>query len=535
MGSPLSSTVRPTTNVDIPDVTAERKKLLGRAVAAAVDRDGGARHGVSRRDGVAVVRTFLLTPFDRGYMTDVADLQSAYGPPPSDWGRHLQQLAFAVIFLAVVVAYAGGGPPWLNSIPINLLYVGFGGIVYAQAAARGDSVRFLPALGLTLVLGLLFARLLWGGGGYQRFALVVSFFLFVAYPFAHPDGLDRLSAMPVYVLAVVMLLGAHFYHSATVGAQYPFYMGFILVMNVLFVPRYVSRRALLTATSLVGALVAALGIVAYVVGEYTLLSFSVTLYGGVIDLPFLRVTALLESIFTNPNGTGILLFVGLFAAVVELRERLDAAGRWTTAAVGGVALLNGLGLVLTHSRASWAAAAIAIGVYLSYVAFGREALPYAVGSGLALVVVGLGLVATSLVDVDPSGRFALWSAGVQAFVATLSPFGAGLVSSADLMAPYVAEPYVGTSAHNSYLTIALRTGVVGILGYLVLTVGSFVDAIFVRRRGDPAMIALVVAFAIHQLFEAYTLVQYSLGAVLAALSVGYLVTSICESHRLHEA
>lgn len=471
-------------------------------------------------------------------MTEATSLQSVYGPSQSEWSRHLRQLAFAVIFVAVVVAYAGGGPPWLNAVPINLLYVGFGGVVYAQAAARGDSVGFLPALGLTLVLGVLFARLLWGGGftdGYRRLELVVSFLLFVAYPFAHPDGGDHLSAMLVYVLAVVAVLGAHFYHSATVGARYPFYMGFVMVMNVLFVPTYVSRRTFLTATSLVGALVAALGIPAYVVGEYTILSFRVSLQGGVIDLPFLRVTALLESIFTNPNGTGILLFVGLFAAVVELRERLGDAGRGVVAAVGGVALLNGLGLFLTHSRASWAAATIAIGVYLGYAAFGRESLPYIVGSGLLLVGVGLGLISTSLVDVDPSGRFALWSAGGHAFVATLSPFGAGLVSSADLMAPYVAEPYVGTSAHNSYLTIALRTGVVGILGYFVLTVGSFVDAVFVRRRGDPAMIALVVAFAVHQLFEAYTLVQYSLGAVLAALAVGYLVTTVSEPPGPREA
>lgn len=486
---------------------------------------GSASHG--RRS----VSSFLFTPFDRGHMTDIASLQSAYGPSQSDWPRHLRHLAFVAIFVAVVVAYAAGGPPWLNAVPINLLYVGFGGIVYAQAAARGDGLRFLPALGLTLVLGVLFARLLWGGGfteGYRRLELVVSFFLFVAYPFAHPDGVDHLSAVSVYVLGLVMLLGAHFYHSATVGARFPFYMGFILVMNVLFVPKHVPRRALLTATSLTGALVAALGIVAYVIGEYTILSFPVGLQGGVIDVPAFRVTPLLESIFTNPNGTGILLFVGLFAAVIELHETLDDAGRGTIAAVSGVALLNGLGLFLTHSRASWAAATIAIGVYFGYVAFGREALPYLVGSGLILVGIGLGLIASSLVDVDPSGRFALWSAGVHAFVATLSPFGAGLVSSADLMAPYVAEPYVGTSAHNSYLAIALRTGVVGILGYLVLTVGSFVDAVFVRRRGDPVMIALVVAFAVHQLFEAYTLVQYSLGAVLAALAVGYLVTSVCE-------
>jgi len=470
-------------------------------------------------------------------MTNVAGLDAAYSQSRPDWSRYLRWLAFVVVFGAVVVAYADGGPVWLDAVPISLLYVGFGGVVYAQAATNRatDTVRFVPALLLTLLVGALFARQLWGGGftdGYRRAELVVSFFLFVAYPFVHPDGVDYFSAVSGYTLGLVALLGAHFYHSATVGARFPFFMGFILVMNVLFVPRFVSRRTALTVVSLTGALVSALGLVAYVVGEYAVFSFSVSLQGGVVDLPFLHVTGLLESIFTNPNGTGILLFVGLFAAVVELRDHLgDGAGAGAVAVVG-VGLLNGLGLLLTHSRASWAAAAIAVCVYLSYVVFGRAVLPYAVGGVLLLVVVGLGLIATSLVGVDPSGRFTLWTAAVRAFVGLRSPFGAGLVSSAELLAPYVPEPYVGTSAHNSYLSIALRTGVVGIAGYLVLVVGSLVDAVLVRRRGDPAVIALAVAFAVHQLFEAYSLVQYSLGAVLAALTVGYLVTSVCEPPRL---
>jgi hypothetical protein len=96
------------------------------------------------------------------------------------------------------------------------------------------------------------------------------------------------------------------------------------------------------------------------------------------------------------------------------------------------------------------------------------------------------------------------------------------------MAPFAPDQYQGTSAHNSYLVVLLRTGLVGVLGYLVLTVWSFVDAAFVRDRADPVMVGLVVAFAVHQLFEAYTIIQYSLGAVLAGLAVGYLVTGTSE-------
>lgn len=469
------------------------------------------------------------------------ELGAAFGStssvsPLSDVDRGLRRLAFGAIFAAVVLAYSAGGPPWLNSLPIDLLYVAFGGLVYAQAAYRrrhADGVRFLPALVLTLVLGGLFYGVGWGGGfttGYRTPELVVSFGLFVAYPFAHPDGLDHLSEVPVYALGVVALLGAHFFYSALVGARFPFYVGFMLVMNVLFLPRYVSRRTFLTTVSLTGGVVAALGMLAYVVGEYAVLSIPVTLRSGTFAVPvgLEGTNPILQSIFTNPNGTGILLFAGVFAAVVELHRAIrDGARPAHVVAAAGLVALDGVGLFLTNSRASWLAATVGVGVYLGYAAGGRRGVRYTVVGTVALVGLGLLGMATSVVDVSASGRFALWGAAIEAFVARPSLFGAGLVGTADLLAPYVPAGYVGTSAHNSYLVILLRTGIVGLGGYLVVTVGSVIDATYLRESGDPAMIGLALAFAVHQLFEAYTIVQYSLGAVLAALAVGYLVTGDC--------
>lgn len=42
------------------------------------------------------------------------------------------------------------------------------------------------------------------------------------------------------------------------------------------------------------------------------------------------------------------------------------------------------------------------------------------------------------------------------------------------------------------------------------------------------MLAIASGFAVHQLFETYTLYQFGPGSVLGALAVGYMVTSLTE-------
>lgn len=118
----------------------------------------------------------------------------------------------------------------------------------------------------------------------------------------------------------------------------------------------------------------------YIVGEYSVFGQPVRLWGTTFVVPFLGVELpFLQSIFANPNNTGLLAFAGTVCAVVAThRASLDAPVSGVTALAGVLAAVNGLALLLSYSRTSWLAAAVSLGIYVASVQLCRDRLPHAV-------------------------------------------------------------------------------------------------------------------------------------------------------------
>lgn len=225
----------------------------------------------------------------------------------------------------------------------------------------------------------------------------------------------------------------------------------------------------------------------------------------------------------NPNTLGIVVFPGFVAAVTQChRLAVERRSDWGLLVVP-IVLLLGVALYLTNSRGSMLATAAAVVVYGAYAFAGRRAVPVGVVAGYGCVLAALIAVSVLLPGGD-GRRFVLWSAGLEAFLASPTPLGEGLVGTDELIAPYLSDG--GGSVHSSYLSVLLRTGFVGIVGYLLVVVGPTLHAAVRGGTASPAALALACAFAVHQLFEGYTLFQYEFPSVVGALAVGYLIVSL---------
>lgn len=182
--------------------------------------------------------------------------------------------------------------------------------------------------------------------------------------------------------------------------------------------------------------------------------------------------------------------------------------------------INALGLVLSFGKALWVITPMVLGIYLAYILFGRRAVPVAVVLAGGYLASGILAIYLGLLDIDPSGRFRLWSAGIQAILDQPSLLGEGLIAPSQFIAEY---HHGGQSPHNSYVSIWIRTGVIGGFAYLGIVGVSLLRGVWQYRDIDVALLALAVGYAAHHLFEAYTLFQTWSSSILAALAFGMVI------------
>ena len=374
-------------------------------------------------------------------------------------------------------------------------------------------------------------------GRVLAFTLVfVAFLVFVG---TSVDPVSFLRRSGVYLVAFAVMLFAIFTHlpalpAGSGGISYAMQAGFLLGLNLFVLPRYVSRDAFLWVVAVVSGVVMAASLPVYLVGEYALFGQPVRLWGTTFSPPLLGTELpFLQSVFGNPNGTGVLAFAGTVCAATAA-HRAYMGDTWTPASIdvpvsplvvlgGLLTVVSGLGLFLSYSRTSWLATAVALGIYAATVSLGRDYLPHAVLAAGGAVVLFLLAIFLSILPVGTNGRFVLWGGGLRAILDAASLLGGGMVSSSEVIAPYIEGQYRGYSVHNSYLYMFLRAGLLGGAAYLLLTIGSVLDGAARRLDGEVGFVALAAGFAVHQLFESYTLYQFGIGSVLGALAVGYLI------------
>ncbi|WP_435348870.1 O-antigen ligase family protein [Haloarchaeobius sp. HRN-SO-5] len=368
-----------------------------------------------------------------------------------------------------------------------------------------------------------------GLGWFRPLDYAVVFVLVLAAVLVYPDYERFSTTQLAFVGCFSVLVGLFFYHSLGVdpnlaASRWPIWASFVAACNLLVVPRFVSERAYLWVVAGLSALATTLGLVAVVGGGYTLLFFDVVPYGSKA-LPFTGVELpVVRSLFTNPNMLGLVTFAGATASFVEFR-RAVADRRWALSVVAASLFgLTSVGLVLSFSRASWLAATVTLGLYLAYEFFDRSAIPTVTLVGGVLTLGLVGTVYTGVLPIDPSRRFVLWQATIDAYTASPSLLGEGHISTSQFIEPYLPAEFDGTnSPHNSYLSILVRMGLLGFVAYVALVVGAIVHGTSRYQRVNVAMLAMTVGWSVHQLFEAYTLVQWTTPAVLATIPLGYLL------------
>lgn len=457
-------------------------------------------------------------------------------------GRTIVALAFAGALAAVLLAWTTGSPEFLTGWRIATIYLLVCGVAVAHhwlfVDDRPETRRYaMVLLAMVLLVEIVYRSASPGIGlGISRSLELAIVFALVL--IAGVGSLDRrtfTTAQWFFVGCVTVITAILLYHTLALppeaaASRWPLWAVIVGVCNLLVVPRFVPERAVLWAIATLSGGAALAGLLAVISGEYTVLGLSVERTRGAEA--FGRELWGTRSVFTNPNTFGLLAFGGFAAAGIELYRSIEQGWRSNRAlvtpgvwlppvAAAGLVALTGIGLLLSYSRASWLAAVVFATIYLSYVVVGRSSVPFAVVAAVGGAVLATMAIYTGWLRADPARRFDLWRAGLEAIAAAPSALGAGHVSTSEFI-----EPYLDGSAatpHNGYLSITIRAGLLGGAAYAALVLGGILYRTLHYRTANVAMLALTAGWAVHHLFESYTVFHWTIPAVLSALSLGYLL------------
>lgn len=443
-------------------------------------------------------------------------------------------------------------------LALGLVLGGVGFAVYGSTVYGVDGrfgvLLFTYILCMLVLIGVVFRRM---GPGFPQpgraakltlIALLFFFFLFIC-----PRQYRYLQRTGIFLLAFVVLFSIHLFYvmpivnPGTSGtAAFFIIAGFMAGLNLFVIPRYVPRNAFLWVVSLFSAALVLLGLISYG-GAFSFFGLPVAPWDNTFTPMFTDMEVyVLTSIFDNPNTLGVVGFAGTIASVLlatrvfpqrqqsNQDQPMHTDGGSATVSTfpfvvslglsfvaGTLFVVNAFGTYLTNSRASYLAIGAALVLYTVYLVLGRRALPFAVVGLIGAVFLFILLLPT--LGISSTGRFALWAGSLEATLDGPFLFGHGLVSVDDTIAPYVSGSASGYSPHNSYLSILIRIGVVGLCAYLLIVVGSLFRGVFQSDRVDVPALVLAFGFAVHQIFEAYTIFHHTIPAVLASLSAGYLI------------
>ena len=450
----------------------------------------------------------------------------------------------AVLGVAVLGA-APGGPEWIGPrhVTAGIMLLTSALVVchilltdWNDFESDLDPYRYSIQLLLLFVLLLILSQSATAGYGlvFDRATSSLAVFLILmgfCVLAADPRRYSFLQWLVIGCIATVV--GIFFYHALSISitssqARQPFWYGSIMAIGIVALPQYLSREQFLWAVNRFSAGLVVLALPIYVIGEYTLFGMSFTFHGG-YTIPVLDVDVrATRSLFVNRNAFAVVVFAGLVAAVAEFHQTV-VRQRPLWALFIPVLLLgiNAIGLALSYGRALWVITPMALGVYFAYMVFGRRAVPIAVVGGFVYLVSGIAAVHTGFLWLpeDIPTRADRWYPSVAAILDQPSLLGAGFVDPGAYIAPY--QGGAEWSPHNSYLTVAIRAGLLGGAAYVSLMASSLLSGLLEMRENtvgaSVGVLALGVGFTAHQQFEAYRLFNWSSSSVLAVLVFGFLV------------
>lgn len=466
------------------------------------------------------------------------------GGPGSAWA-YVVAIGFAGLLGLATLRAATGRPEWLLAWRVSAAVLSFAAVLVIgeylwHVRTRSGTLDFGRLAWTLLRLGLLAVLLVIvfqsgspgvGLGVHRLLEGVAIFGALAALCVVAGDPRRYGPGQWVVVGCFVTVGGVFFVHGlgvaeASVRSRHPLWAAVVMGTCLVVIPQYLPEELFPWALSRLAAAVVLLGLPTYVLGEYSLLGLSFRFHDAfAIPLVDLEVRAI-RSLFVNRNAFAMVVLAGLVGALAELHRGVRRGGRGIGLAVATALLVvNAVGLAVSFGRALWVLAVPVLGIYLAYARLGRRAIPAAVVGGACYLVGGIlavyVAVSTGLLASDPSDRFHLWAASLRAILDRPALFGEGVVSPAVHILEY-RDADAAVSPHNSYLSVWIRTGIVGGLAYAGLVVASLVDGTWRYRDVDVAVLAVALLFAAHQVFEAYTMLWWTTGSVFASLAIGFL-------------
>ncbi len=360
----------------------------------------------------------------------------------------------------------------------------------------------------------------------ELFAFYLLLFIILL---VYPDVRTFSRAQWLFISCIGVVVGLFFYHTLPTGPEtlaptWPLWASVVAGINLLLIPRFVPEYVFLWAIALVATVTAIVGTAGVIIGEYSWWFFEVTRHPQEFPMTATEPAGWYgyTSIFNNVNVFGLVTFAGLVASVFLLHRAWRRRTILIGTLAGALVISNGAGLLVSSSDAAWLAAGVSLGFYSLYVVLGRRAILPGFVTLVTAAVVSVLAVYHNILPIDPGSRFVRWRSGVGAIRAAPSLLGHGHVSTAEFTAPYL-EGMTPDEPHNSYLDITIRTGFLGLLAYVVLFLGGLLYGALRYRTINVAMLAFAFGWAVHHLFESYTMIQLTIPAVLSSLALGYLL------------
>lgn len=322
------------------------------------------------------------------------------------------------------------------------------------------------------------------------------------------DPREYKPAQWIVLACFATVLGIFVHHSlsaakVSVRSRHPVWAGVVMGVGLVVLPQYVRTDQLLWALSRVSAAVVLVGLPVYVVGEYILFGLDIGFQDSyMVPVVEYRVRAA-RSVFYKGNAFATVVLPGLIAAIAEVHRLVREDRHVSGVLLPGILLgINALGLAISFGRALWVITPMAIGIYVAYLV-DRRLIPVAVVGAFAYLFAGIYLVQSGVITIPVgwSTRAERWYPAFAAIWDTPSWVGAGLVDPGQFVTDYYPNDSTA-SPHNSYLSIWIRAGFLGLVAYLLLVGTGLVSGIRRFRDVDVAVLVIAVVFASHQLFEA---------------------------------
>lgn len=442
--------------------------------------------------------------------------------------------AFVLLLAVVFLTQVTHPPAAVTGWRVAILFVMFGLLAMSVDMLERHKPESWYGFIAILAAGVLLIESLsryrietFGPDGPNTVLLLLVFSAILVFAVAYPDPRRFLDEQWLFIGAFALVIGLFFVHIAGTGAAptWPVWASVVAAVSLVVVPRFVPENLFLWTVSIFAAVSAGIAILSFIFGEFALPFAEVELWPQTVPLIGSEIEGWYAhtSIYHNVNVFGLVAFAGL-AGSLFLVHRSVVSGTIVASSLAALLLVvNGIGLLLSSSGAAWISAGVVIGFYLPYVALGRKAIiPTFVFAIFGAAIVTVAAYYGHIV-LDDSGRFARWESGIRAFRDGPELFGHGHISTAEFTAPYFdGSP---DEPHNSYLDILIRTGFVGLLAYTVLLLGGLLSGLIRYRTVNVAMLALTFGWAFHHLFESYTMIQWTIPAVLSAMTLGYLLFS----------